>query len=132
LVGLAVLSGCGGDTYPDRAKVKGVIKIGGQPAPRGLVQFEPEAGPMAVGAINAQGEYTLTTNPNVPGDGAVFGKHKVRLEIRKAPRDETDTTPQSLIPDEYSDSERTPLEREVTANPPGGWHVFDFDLPKRK
>jgi hypothetical protein len=40
--------------------------------------FHPEEGPTAVGAINPDGTYTLTTIK--AGDGAVVGKHRVTIE----------------------------------------------------
>jgi len=78
LLGIAV-AGCGGG--PRLAKVTGRVTVVGQPLTTGTIMFHPESGPTAVGGINADGTYTLSTLK--PGDGAVVGAHRVTIEATK-------------------------------------------------
>jgi hypothetical protein len=73
------LAGCGGG--PRMAKVTGRVTVAGQPLTTGTIMFHPESGPTAVGGINADGTYTLSTLK--PGDGAVVGAHRVTIEATK-------------------------------------------------
>jgi hypothetical protein len=81
LVGLAVL-GCGSDTGLDLAYVRGKVTFDGKPVPNGTVIFEPDAsknttGPTAMGTINRDGEFVMSSSSG--GDGAVVGFHKVAI-----------------------------------------------------
>jgi hypothetical protein len=78
LLGIA-LTGCGGG--PRLAKVTGRVTVAGQPLTTGTIMFHPESGPSAVGGINPDGTYSLTTIK--PGDGAVVGTHRVTIEATK-------------------------------------------------
>lgn len=57
--------------------VSGKVTFKGKPLTHGTVDFEPEAGREAHGAIQPDGGYTLTTFKD--GDGAVVGKHRVSI-----------------------------------------------------
>src|ERR1700687_5390629 len=74
LLGMA-LTGCGG---PRLGKVSGRVTVGGKPVTSGTIMFHPDAGPTAVGTIQPDGTYTLTTGK--PGDGAVVGAHRVTIQ----------------------------------------------------
>ncbi len=75
-------SGCGGDA-PEMAYVTGKVVLNGETVPGGKVMFNPQAiedtteatGRPAVGIINSDGEFTLSTYED--GDGAVIGMHTV-------------------------------------------------------
>ena len=116
---LLLLSGCGGRTdLPDRAKVHGLVTLDGKPLGSGTVIFEPDAskgtrGPPAYGQINEQGRYELTTDRDSPGDGAVVGHHKVRVQARQDV--EPGQLARSLIPAAYDDPNRSGLAAEVKA-----------------
>src|SRR4051794_33249667 len=74
LAALLAAAGCGG---PRLAPVSGRVTVGGRPVTEGVVMFIPADGPAAVGAIQKDGQYTLTTFK--PGDGALVGGHKVTI-----------------------------------------------------
>jgi hypothetical protein len=78
-----MLAGCGGSSFstPATYEVKGrVLLASGKPLAAGRVTFVAADGllPQASGEIQPDGEFSLTTR--VPGDGAVPGKYKVRIE----------------------------------------------------
>ena len=84
---LPLATGCsGGATL---GKVNGKVTADGQPVTEGQIQFSPAAGAQgaspAVGVVNADGTFTLTTKS--PGDGAAIGKHVVSYS---APADKQD------------------------------------------
>lgn len=128
LAGWALLfllaSGCQDARF---APVQGQVTLDGQPLPRGMVQFVPmqtdgNAAVTAVGTIGADGSYTLQSDQT---PGALVGRHKVRLEARAVPRDETDTLPASLIPPRYETESTSGLDVEVVA---GKLNVIDLPL----
>ena len=114
-------AGCNsGPDLPPVQQVSGVVTIDNKPLPRGTIQFEPDAtqgekGASAVGTIDENGRYELTT---AGVKGAIIGKHVVTVSARAVPRDETDTLPKSLIPESYSSPETSGLKKEVTAGEP--------------
>jgi hypothetical protein len=82
LLPIAAGSGCGG--APEAAAklattvpVSGKVTYKGKPLTHGTVDFEPDAGRDAHGAIGPDGGYTLTTFNQ--GDGAVAGTHRVSI-----------------------------------------------------
>jgi hypothetical protein len=76
VIALVVLSvGC--DSRPKRVKVSGQVLIDGEPLNVGTVQFVPEGSRPAVGQLDDQGRFTLTTFDE--GDGCVLGKHRVAV-----------------------------------------------------
>ena len=62
-----------GASLPETAPVAGKL-IG-----PGRIAFYPEAGRAALGTIDDQGQYTLTTFE--PGDGAIPGTHRVTITV---------------------------------------------------
>ena len=126
-----VLSGCGGGPdLPPLAEVSGTVTLDDKPLPRGMVQFVPDkskgtTGAPAVGNIDSQGRYTLRT---AGVEGAVIGHHKVRVEARQEPKDETDSMPPSLIPQRYQNPETSGLAFEVKA---GQDNQIDLKLTSR-
>ncbi len=112
------LTGCGGGPeLPPMAPVSGKVTLNGTPLTRGTVQFVPDKsqgtqGPPALGMIGPDGRYSLKT---AGVEGAIVGHHKVRVESRQQPKDETDTMPPSLIPERYGNENASGLAFEVQA-----------------
>lgn len=123
---LAPLVGCGGGpTLPPRGKVKGLVTLDGKPLKKGQahVVFVPDAGkgtsgPPAVGVTDDEGRYSLSTDRETEGDGALVGFHRVR--ISEVPNPEKPDAPPTL-PGKYADEATSNLMVEVK---PG-----DNDIP---
>ena len=117
--------GCGSKlALPPLQKVTGVVTLEGTPVPRGIVQFQPDAGPSANGTIGPDGSFTLMTAGE---SGAVIGNHKVLVEARAEPKDETDTLPAPLVPEKYFSFATSGITKEVTADAP---NVINIELTK--
>ncbi len=125
-------TGCGSRTAP----VRGKVTFGGQPVTEGRIFFHPEEGRSAIGRLEPDGTYQLTTFKT--GDGAAPGRYRVVVE---ATRTVGGAQPQSfdeelsgvsgepgfvewLVPKEYAQRETTPLSAEVRT----GRNVIDFEL----
>lgn len=147
LLGVAcfALIGCGkGLTL---GKVSGRVTVGGKAVPHGTVLFHAADGPAAVGSIQPDGTYTLTTQK--PGDGAVVGPHRVTIQATDVgggtladPRtiDDELRLPKKipggkvlvagkvtwLVPEKYSRLEASGLTAKVEP----GSNTINFDLPK--
>jgi len=82
---MAAAIGCGADNGLVLAKVRGKITHEGEPIQYGSIMFEPEEpGPPAIGSINSDGSFTLSTESS--GDGAVVGAHRVAvIGLEEAP-----------------------------------------------
>ncbi len=78
--------GCGGSAP---VKVRGRVSYDGQPVQSGKIMFFPASGRMALGNINADGTYVLTTFK--PEDGAVVGTYRVAIESTRVGPDRWDT-----------------------------------------
>ncbi len=121
--------GCG-RSGPATAPVGGKVTFAGKPVAEGSVKFWSEAdGTLAVGQIDSDGNYRLTTHPNL--DGATLGKH--RVTIRSV---QTIVNPKAanwrdreklvwLVPPRYDGRQSSPLTAEVTADS----NTIDFNLP---
>jgi hypothetical protein len=118
VAGVLVLSGCGGDSGPQRYNVSGSVTFDGKPVPAGSVLFEPDrskgnSGPAAAVKIK-DGKY----DSKIDGKGTVGGPHVVKITGM-------DGVPQEDFPDgtvlfaEYS----------TTVDLPKGDGVQDFDVP---
>lgn len=126
-----LVAGCGrGADLPPMARVSGNVMLDGQPLTRGTVQFVPDKGrgtqgPPAVGGIDEEGQFELET---AGVRGALVGFHKIRIESRRPPRDETDTWPPSLIPARYENPVSSGLTAEVKADEK---NVIDLQLSSK-
>lgn len=76
MVGMVI--GCGSNNGLVLAKARGKITHKGEPIKYGSIMFKPEQpGPPAIGSINADGTFVLSTES--AGDGAVVGAHRVAV-----------------------------------------------------
>ncbi len=119
--GLCLLAGCGEKDPFSYQKVSGKVTYEDGsliPVPAIQLTFSPLAKsddprkypPAGIAEVNvATGEFSSVTS-HLPGDGILRGKHKVMLET---PGNEP--LPENLVPPEYFDFARTPLEVD-TAN----------------
>ena len=141
---LMLLAGCGSGR-PETAAVAGKISYQGKAVTAGKIMFYPESGRPAVGTIQADGSYQLTTFDE--GDGAVLGKHQVTItasrttggpaqpktfeeELALAGKKSAPLSGQPvvtwLVPEEYSQRHTSP----VTADVVRGENTIDFRLPQ--
>jgi hypothetical protein len=136
-----LLAGCGGTRY---APVTGRVTMNNSPVPEGVIMFTPiESGPTAVGTIQSDGTYTLTTVN--PGDGAIIGRHRVTIQATRAgpgslveARSLEEESVQAarrdkilvpgevtwLVPQKYSQLETSDLTADVLSQP----NTANFDL----
>ena len=118
LLGLCAAGGCGTDRLPV-APVEGKIVYQGKPLEFGGVMFQAPSGPPARGRIGSDGTFRLSTYGD--GDGAVIGKHRVRITCFETQRpgapppskDEEPGLGESLIPRKYAGFHTSGLEVEV-------------------
>lgn len=85
---LLLVTGCGGSGY---APVSGTVLLNGQPLEDAKLIFEPvgdasgnASGNVSYGRTDAAGRYTLRC-PIAAQDGAVVGKHRVRIVTATVP-----------------------------------------------
>jgi hypothetical protein len=103
------------------APVEGKVLFQGRPLKFGSVIFQPEAGPPATGNIQPDGTFRLSTFRD--GDGAVLGKHQVRITCFESQRPGAQqavaqqelATGQALIPEKYASFATSELSVEVKA-----------------
>ena len=133
---LALSSGCG-PSGPETAPVTGKVTFGSKPVAEGAIKFWSEAdGTLAVGQLNAEGNYQLTTHPD--RKGATLGTHRVTIRSVRtifvggsSPSDvgKKDAVAKEklvwLIPPRYDDRRASPLKAEVKSGP----NTVDFNLP---
>jgi hypothetical protein len=140
-VGCLLAFGCG-PKLPQTSPVSGKVTVAGQPVTTGRIMFQPENGRPAIGAIEPDGTYRLTTFQR--DDGAVSGKHRVTIEAFEGPTVKNPTTfaeevggkgsltPASgkfarrwIVPETYAQRDSSPLTAEVKP----GTNTIDFKLP---
>jgi hypothetical protein len=143
IVGCVLAAGCGGSKLPPTARVSGKITLSSQPVKGAIVSFMAEgAARAASGVTDGEGRYQLTTfNPN---DGAVLGKHKVKISqpVTDGPAMSAEKPNAAYgeamaqaakgivqrgkgVPAKYADEATSGLTAEVTKD---GKNEFDFDL----
>lgn len=128
LFGLAMLTCCGGcGKGPELAGVRGTVQYDGKPLTAGKVLFTSvERGMRAVGQINQDGTYVLSTPRD--GDGATPGKYKVTvvtdLEMRGKQRHVTCLAPEQLVMDVEADKENA-IDIDIRKNL--GWQLAADD-----
>lgn len=128
---LAVLCGCGKrlDKWerlrPPVYPAGGRVLVDGQPDAGVLVMFESSEHPLvASGLCDSSGAFTLQTFG--PGDGAVGGGHRVRIEkwVNKDPQAAAPVEV-NVLPEIYSIPEKSGLTAAVD---PKSRNQFEFDL----
>lgn len=120
---MMALAGC--SKSPEIATVNGTVKIDGKALPGALILFEPKEGPKisSAGVTDDNGEFHLTANDQ--REGALVGTHKVVIRSsakfavvadKEGDLDESASQPKAeLVPSQYTQFDRTPLEQEVSA-----------------
>jgi hypothetical protein len=100
--------GCG-ESRPKRVPVAGTVLIDGAPLTMGSVMFvHPDSRPSA-GMIDSNGCFHLSCYE--PGDGAVIGKHQVKVTACQAINDRSSRW---LAPKKYADTSSSGIEIEIT------------------
>jgi hypothetical protein len=109
-------SGC--KQTPRVVPVAGKVLYNGKPLPFGSVMFQPDQGQAAVGDIQADGSFKLSSYG--PDDGAVPGKHKVSVSCYEGHRPgkaSGDSLGKLLIPLKYTRFGSSGLSAEVKDTP---------------
>jgi len=126
---LGATSGCNESLErPQTFPVGGKVTYKGQPVPKGTITFQPGEGQAAVGEIQADGSYRLTTF--VPGDGALPGHHRVVIVANTADPNKMPgstpgwTPPKDIVPKKYNTVATSGLEATVSKDQPN----IDFNL----
>lgn len=117
LCGLAFAAAVGCDEGPLVVPVSGKVVYNGKPLEFGSVTFQPPRGQPAIGDIQHDGTFTLSTYR--PNDGAVVGTHKVRIACYESQRNPNAKGPgeqslgRLLIPRRYTLFDQSGLSAEV-------------------
>jgi hypothetical protein len=127
---IGTISGCEeAIERPKTVPVAGKVTYKGAPVPKGTVTFQPDKGDPAVGEIQSDGAYRLSTYAQ--GDGAVPGHHRVFIiantaDPTKIPESTPGwTPPKDLIPKKYNNLKTSGLEANVSEEK----KEINFDLP---
>jgi hypothetical protein len=107
-VALVALLGCG-DGRPNRVPVSGKVEIDGAPLSFGSIVFMPEHGRQSFGNLGKCGHFTLSCYAS--NDGAVLGKHKIRI---LASENISETTDKVHAPKRYENVQTSGLSEEIT------------------
>lgn len=133
---LGAVCGCGRDKL-DVAPAKGKVTYNGNALEFGSVVFQPEKGIPARGDIKSDGTFVLGTYAET--DGAILGKHKVRVTCNEsqrpgyaAPTGEEAGVGKSLIPKKYTRAQTSGLTEEVKAGGPNEFELKLTDEPQNK
>jgi hypothetical protein len=111
-----VTVGCGGSPS-NLVEVGGKVLIDGKPLTTGRVNTLPANGRGAQGAINSEGEFTLSSGDL--GPGALIGTHHVAVIAVEETTNFSPEAPQrSLIPQRYARPETSGLTIDVKADEP--------------
>ena len=126
--------GCGGGGSYDLVPVSGKVTLDGNPVSGVDVSFQPTsstpdtAAPGSFGKTDAEGRYTLKTIGEGGKEGAVAGKHIVRLSMASGEDEDEDAG----LEEEDGGAGRLPPEcTDGSLNfdvPSGGTDKADFDL----
>jgi hypothetical protein len=121
---LMIVAGCRDAHEQEVAPVRGAVWLSGKVIRGGSVMFMPSSGRGAVGPIDSEGNFVLTTYQ--PGDGAIVGRHKVAV-FPVGAVGESDDIPANFvdIPVEYRNPHSSGIEVEVK---PGEENVLEINL----
>ncbi len=131
LLVLAATAGC--NHGPQMVPVTGTVRLNGKPLEFGFITFQPPSGQPAQGEIQSNGTFTLSTYKL--NDGAVVGKHKIRIACYESQRPGTVKGPgeqslgKLLIPEKYTFFNQSGFTADVSAdrNEP---FVFEMVSPR--
>jgi hypothetical protein len=127
---LPLAAGCG-DSDADLAPVRGTVTLDGEPLQDATVEFELQAEPTTYGRTSGSSSYGRTDfrgryklKYNLENNGAMIGKHVVRITTRGETVDETgrETIVPERLPEKYH------LNSQLTADVQPGSNTFDFPL----
>jgi hypothetical protein len=136
-------AGCGQSKY---VPVSGVVMVNGEPYPHAVVSFQPIGSPEnptpgrgSSANTDEQGRFVLTSDGTV--DGAVIGKHRVRIKSRlgeipvPAPAESRGGSSDSTAPPTTAAKPVDPIPPEWYEGdgkefevPPGGTDQANFDI----
>ncbi|WP_422925244.1 hypothetical protein [Singulisphaera sp. PoT] len=129
LVPLLGISGCTppAEPHPKTVEVKGKVSYQGRPLTRGTITFRPDDGRPALGDIQPDGSYTLSTFEK--DDGAIIGHHRVSVSSSDEDPTVMPGSPnyrpaRELIPKKYTTFESSGLDATVGEQP----RPQNFDL----
>jgi hypothetical protein len=117
-VALLVAPGSGCKRNPRVVPVSGTILYNGKPLPFGSVMFQPDKGQAAVGDVQSDGSFKLSSYG--PDDGAVPGKHRVSVTCYDGQRPGKaggDSLGKLLIPLKYTRLGTSELSVEIKDAP---------------
>jgi hypothetical protein len=121
----SALAGCGGGPAgPELGAVSGKVTLDGQPLPNATVVFQPDNGRASTATTDASGNYALQFSADE--QGAVVGKHTVRILTYEAPFDDQGKPAPGApekVPTKYNTE--TQLKVEVTSG--SNEHNFELD-----
>jgi hypothetical protein len=122
--------GCGSASeFPETVPVEGKVTYKGAPVPKGTISFLSDGGHVAIGEIQPDGYYKLSSFGE--GDGAVPGHAKVSIvantgDPHMIPGSSPGyVKPKDLVPKKYNKPETSGLEATVTKD--GGPYNFDLE-----
>lgn len=127
LVMVLLVAGC--DRGPTMVPVAGKVLYNGKPLEFGSVTFQPPSGQPALGEIESDGTFVLSTYRL--HDGAVIGQHKVRIACYESQRKDAPQVPgeqtlgKLLIPSKYTFFDQSGFTAEVRE---AGNEPFVFEL----
>jgi hypothetical protein len=126
---IGLIVGCGESIeFPETFPVSGKVTYKGEPVPKGTITFQPDEGQAAVGEIQSDGTYKLSTFGE--GDGALPGHHRVFVIANTADPTKIPGSspgwkpPKDLVPKKYNKLETSGLQANVEKGPT----EVDFDL----
>lgn len=118
---MLLASGCGRDRVP-LGHVSGTVTYHGKPLEQGAVVFFPAQGRSSIGTIKDGKIVDVSTYD--PADGVSLGMHKVTITARDNPQADMYKATKSIIPDRYSDANRSNLTADIKS----GENQFTFAL----
>lgn len=126
---LAWLAGCGGGAPPTYPVAGKVLFPDGSPVTHGIIEFNPENGPVARARIGPDGGFVLRTGDR---EGAVAGDHRIAI-IQAASAEDVSPLKHRhaarFVPGRFRDPVASGLRRTI---PSGGARDLVVRLPPGK
>ena len=126
ILGASLCAGCG-DSGPTLAPVTGKVLLDGQPLATGHVVTQPTAGRGAMGPIQADGSFTLSSGRE---PGALIGRHRVAVVAYEGTDSMSPEATQGklLVPERYVAADTSGLTMDVV----DGENTPTIELSSRK